>query len=353
MNQNKLLILIVLILLAPSLIYINMTSVQSYGEYFIPNQQGIPSLFSTWQQTNYGTNNSASLWRIFPLTAFYELFNSVLHIPPSVTQGIFLFGLRLIGFFSFIALVKVIYKKRLSNKALLLAGLIFVFNLYTLNYYASSYIILLPYYLLPLQLLLLAKALYSAKIRNTVLFCLGLAFVNAATFGVNLVYDVIAFAALTILSILLLIKKETTLKKTVVALVIATGATLILVAWWILPMLLSSTSDKETSNYILNSEDFYSLETSPLNLMRGLGEWGFFSGSKGEPYHNFASWYLSPLALISSLLLIVTTVASLAFAKESKPKRIKQLMVSLTVIVLLMLPFVGGTNGKDNELGFF
>ncbi len=335
----------VFLIILPSIIYLNRLSIQSYVEYFVPNANGVHTLLFAWSETNFGQNSSNSLWRLFPVTGYYEFFR-LLGIPANVSQAIFLASIRLIGFFGFIAFIKLLYgNRKLNRDAVYLTALVFVYNLYTLNYFSGSYIILLPYFLMPVQLYLLIKAFTSKTRFNAISFALLLSIVNCLFFGINLVFDVISVIAMCIIALFYLLQREVRLRRVLLVMASMLVVTVLLIIWWILPMLSASTSDAETSNFILGSESFYNLETSPINLLRGLGEWGFFSGYRGEPYHSFSSWYHNNIfAIASSLVLISLFIYALYLVGNDTSKRVKYLLVTVSSFIILLLPFIGGTN---------
>ena len=334
----------VIIIIAPSIIYVGMSVVQSYIEYFVVSPKGMGDILFSWQTINFGQNNVGTLWRIFPLSAFYYLFVYIISIPPDIVQQVFLAGLRLVGFLGFIAVLKSLFSNiQFTPRVQVIAGLLFVYNLYTLNYFSSSYIVLVPYYFLPLQLLLLIKGINSKKFLQ---FGLLLALTNACTFGVNLVYDAIAIAMLGgYLMFSIFVDKQITIASAIKFVAYTATATGLFTVWWLFPMLYGNLIDRDTASFILKSENFYNLESSPINLLRGLGEWGFFSGYKGELYHNYARLYKdNAIVVFAGFFIAVLMFLGFTVVNRLKDIRDKRLVVLMTLLVLLLLPFIGGTN---------
>lgn len=342
-SDPLLFVFVCIALVVPSFAYMLDPAIQSYTNYFIDSTKGMSDYFFTWNSYNLGSNSATSLWRIFPLGAFYYIFNNVLNIPNGVTQGLFLLAIRITGFYGIYKLARTIDDHNtIGRRAAVISALFYIYSLYAINYYSSSYIILLPYYILPLQLYIMAKLLRQSKL---FIASLVVSLLNVSYFGINLVYDAITFVAMTIFLIVLLIQKKISLRRAILFIALTATLTLCMVSWWLIPMLTSSFNDSKTSTQILSSESFYNLDTKPANILRGLGEWGFFSGSGGTPYHNFAYLYKSnPIITLSGYLLSALALLCLTRLRSIKQRNSKLIITACIVVLVPLLAFIGGTN---------
>jgi uncharacterized protein DUF3367 len=344
------LVVAVVLLVLPSVIYLSHIVVQDYSQYFVPSPNELRQLFYSWQPSKLGVANASGLWRLFPVSAYFLLLNNVMHVPTNITGALLMALLRLGGFFGFWALLREIAKPaKLSQRAVIIASLFFVYNLYTLVYYSGSFIILVPYFALPVQLLLFIKGL---RAQQTAKYAILLGLVNASVFGVNLDYDVIAICLVAAYGLFALLTKETSIGRLVKLVAITIATTAVLVVWWLLPMLGASLADKQTTSFVLSSENFYNLATTPFNLIRHLGDWGFFSSYNGQPYHNFSSWYIGggPVVISGFLLAIVIYSGTLLIGRSIGNRR-RQVLLLAFCLMLVLLPFAGGTNSQWASAG--
>ncbi len=319
--------------------FITHTYAQSFNDFFITGSVHAFSSIYSWTTVNFGANASGEIWRFFPFTVYYSFFNQTLHIPLNLAQFILLVALHALGFWSFYELTKKVYQVSGFSIACFIGALFFIFNTYTLTQLANSYLLVMPYLVLPLQLLLLIKGLEK---RELVRYALLIAAVNTMVFGANLIFDFIAISLLISYGLwTTLVLKQFKFFDLIKIIFLMSGVTIVFNLWWLLPMLVSSLQDKVTTQYVLTSEAFYNFDSSPSNVLRGLGDWAFFSGFKGIPYNAFASVYkTNPLVVGVGYILSGLAILALALSKNILERK---RLLFFGVVVAILLPFIGGT----------
>lgn len=339
-SRNIKLMIAAILVSLPFTILIKHNYIQSFNDFFIPDTHKALSALYSWSSYNFGYNQINQLWRLFPLGVLYFIFNQLLRIPTHITQFFFLTGLYLTGFFSFYTLTRKTLKLHNNSWPALIGAAFFVFNTYTLTQLTNSYLLIIPYMLLPLQIGLMIKGLERKQILRYAILS---ALLNAGVFGVNLVFDFISvFLLISYGAWIVFIEKKVLLKSLVKFLSLMILFTVAFTAWWAGPMIVSSIADKATTKYVLTSESFYNLDSSVSKVLRGLGDWGFFSGQKGLPYNSFASNYKNnPFILAAGFLITAIFLSTYALERRRVHSR---LALYFTIIIILLLPFIGGTN---------
>lgn len=216
---------------------------------------------------------------------------------------------------------------------------------------SDSFLLVVPYLVLPLQLLLLLKGIEKNKLLP---FALYLGLLNGLCFGINLIFDVIAVGLLGLYGLwLVFIERRASFRFFVSFLVMTLFFSLIFTAFWLVPLLYSALLDRGNTQYLLQSETFYNIDTSPLEVLRGLGNWSFFSSYNGTPYNAFAEVYKGTILLFTGLLTFA--IAFLAGFSLTKPERKsdKLPLLFFLIIFLLSLPFIGGTHVGWVTTNFF
>lgn len=337
--------LILLALFIPFVRLMGMHIVTGFTDLFVINRNTLDTLWFAWKTFTFGESGAMAVWRIFPMDSYYHVLNIVFGITPSITHSLFLYLISLLGFGSFYLASRELFPGQ-SRFVYLLGSFAFTFNVYSMLNLSSTFMFALCYYALPLQIFLTLKALRSSKMTHYVIL---LALVNFATFGVNL-----AIAAIATLIILLTVlvelfaqgesKKFLRLMKFGLA---VSGATLLLIAWWLLPMLGSVLGDKKSTGYTLASETFNGLDSTPQNILRYLGDWSFFGGYKGEPYHVFSPMFKeNPLIIATSYVPMALVLVGIVYFVNFPPKQrnAKIYIWFFIVLVIVLAPVIGNTN---------
>lgn len=318
--------------------------IYSFTEFFILNATKISDLFFSWQLMNFGQTGANGLWRLAPLDTFYYFFNYVIHLPTSLTHALFLALICVSGFIAFYFFMKEVFP-RVSYVPRIIGGLMFIFNLYNQLNLSTSFLFAVVYLALPLQLFLFLKGL---RTKRYLLYGLLLALVNAGTFGINLAYSAIAVGVLISFGIWqVFVIKETQLREVLKVLSLTGIFSLLLILWWLAPMIYANLVDRKTTDFVLQSESFQGLDSTMLNVFRNLGDWSFFSGYRGEPYHVFAYLYKEiPLIVVSSYMVPILILAALVYfsAKSIKPKNSRNQILVFFLLSVALLPVIGGTN---------
>ena len=346
-SRHKKLITLVLacsLVAVPFLSAIHTSVIISYTDFFILNTKKIPDLFYSWQTLTLGQTNVNNLWGLFPLDAFFYLFNYLFHISPHITYALFIVLINIGGFLAFYFFINEAFSK-VTTSAKILGGFFFIFNIYNQLNISSSFAFSIPYYVIPLQLLLLLKGLRTKKY---LYYGILLALVNAATFGINLAFAAIAVGVIVIFGIWEVFNNDGVDWKDLLRLLAPTGIiTLLLVSWWLAPMTYGNMVDSKTTSYVLNSEKFDDIGTTILQVFRNLGDWSFFSGYKGVPYHNYAYLYSdNPLIVLTSFLIPILVLVSFIYFRD-KSNTSANLIKKLSIYYILCfftLMFIGGTN---------
>lgn len=316
--------------------------VQSTLNYFIKDPPNLFNDFFAWNSTNFGNNSFSSMWRLFPLNIIYLICNILIGIPPNITQFIVLLSLFLTGIISFCVLIKELFNfQKINETAILIGSLFFICNLYVISLLPGSYFMIIPYIFLPLQLYLFIKGARSNQLLKYGIF---LGFTNSLVFGVNLVFDAIAIFLLLSYGLWsVFIIKEIKFKKFISFSTLMGVFTSLFIVWWIAPMLYGNIIDKTTTQYNLGSETFYNNDTSVTNIFRNLGDWAFFGGYRGIPYHNFSPIYkTNPIVILSTFVMPIIILLPLLFS-EIKNRKYKKKILFFYIIIILLFPFIGGT----------
>lgn len=330
------------LLLLPFLLMLGHNYVQSFTDFFISGNKSPLSSIYAWQPTNFGSNATGEIWRIFPLGTLYYIFNYLLSFPPGLFQALFLASLFTVSYISFTKLVR--YTLRLSSDdfwAVRLGGLLYVYNTYSLTQLSSSFLLVIPYLILPLQLLILYHAATNKNLTKYVIY---LSLLNLSVFGVNLIFDIISLVALCFFGGVYAWSEKFKLRRLAVFILSSVSLTLILSSFWLVPLAYSGLIDQKTTHSVLQSEDFYNNDSSIQHVLRGLGDWGFFGSNNGIPYNTYSSTYRSnALVIIAGYFFSVIAIVPLVLVKKTHTKK-WQIIAPFYGLLILMLPFIGGTN---------
>ncbi len=303
------------------------------------NADGSYTIFpELWSSYNFGQNN-ASLWLAIPINTGYYFLLKILHLSPHIAQFMMFASMVLLGLSGMYYLLRS-QLFGLGQMAAFVGALFYVFNPYTITYLPGSFYSMIPHFFLPLQFLLYTLAIY----KKSAVYAILAAFVMSLSFGMNLVFDVIAFCLLFtygLWSVFAL--KLLPLRRFIWISGIFLATTLLLVSWWFIPYILTSMGDISSSNSLLASETFYNNDSSPLNLLRFLGSWGFFGSNAGIPYFWFSpSYKTSPLMLLAPFLLMSLIFAAI-LTLFSHHNRLLRLQFRYFVIAfIILLAIVGG-----------
>ncbi len=342
-KKKSLALLTLFVVAIPILAHFGIHTIQSYTDFFILNSHKIQDIFFSWTQNNLGQSNLSTLWRIFPLDFYYYPLNYIIHIPTNITHSIFLFLLLSSGCLSFYFFIGEYFNRLLPQWAVWLSSLFFIFNAYTMINISGSFAFLAAYVVLPLQLLLFIKSIRNKKWFKYLIL---LAIVNAAVFGVNLAFAFIDFGLLLAFGfwewgILHNIEFWGVFKR----ILIGGFFSLLLCVWWFYPLTAGNNLDRQTSSYVLNSEGFYNLDSRVVNIFRNFGDWGFFSGYKGQDYRHYAHYYRTNALVIFSTFSfsILILISCLVFLKN-REKRFYKKILFFYLLIFALLPVIGGTN---------
>ncbi|MDX9913949.1 MAG: alpha-(1-_3)-arabinofuranosyltransferase family protein [Candidatus Moranbacteria bacterium] len=328
----------------PFIFFTDESIVQSTIRYFSNDFLNIFDNFFSWSSESFGQNNLSTMWRIFPLDILYFLLNVFLKISPNITQFFILAALFFIGSYSFCLLILEIFETQKINKWAIFTGAVFfLYNPYVLSFLSSSYFMVIPYMFLPLQLFLFMRGIKTGELLR---YSIYLALISLVTFGVNLIFDIIAVFLLVCYGLWGVvvtkeIKSSTFFKFGILIVCFSFG----LIIWWALPLVAGNLMDSTTVGYNLGSEKFYNNDTTVINVLRNFGDWSFFGQYKGMLYRNFSTIYkVNPLVLASTFVLPLLIFSFLLFLPGFKNTFLRKKILFFYICSLLLLPFVGGTN---------
>jgi hypothetical protein len=340
MKRKIVSLLILLLVILPFLLTIFDDPVQSYTNFFINGEHNPLSAIYSWSSGSYGNNVSGGVWTLFPLGIIYELLTYILKLHSGLTQFIVCGGLFVFSYTSYVkVLPKLLNGNILDSTVIRITGLFFLFNPYTVSQFSQSYLLVIPYLFFPLQILLLLKAFETKKYLK---FGLILAILNAATFGINLIFAVISFLIILAVSFFKLHLEDKISKRALIYFLSSVYTfTMILCSFWIVPQIYSSLTDSANTQSVLQSEQFYNSDSSILHVLRGLGEWSFFSSQNNIPYNSFAKAYESnPLVVFSGYAILVIALSTLFLYKRDTREH-KQSLFFIAFLYLLFIIIIG------------
>jgi hypothetical protein len=348
-SKTNFLMLLLCLISAAFLLKINADPVQSYTDFFIRGAHSSLASIYSWSPEGYGANVGGSIWRLAPLSLIYVLFTNVLEFSSGVSQFIICTILFLIGFLGYIKIIpKLLNSFNVNNIAVKLTGLFYIFNTYTLIQFTNSYLLVIPYLLLPIQICLLIKAFENDnRAKYIILFAL----VNGSCFGINLIFDVISLLVLCAVGFFLLYKgKNVSLRELALFFVCGYGLTFMICSFWLVPQIYSSVTDTQNTQYVLQSEQFYNSDSSLLRVIRGLGDWSFYSGQNSIPYNSFANAYKNNIAvIISGYIIPLLAILSIFVVRVDKRLR-KKVTWLLSGLVVTMIAIIGTYPGFPTSL---
>jgi hypothetical protein len=341
--------LVCLIIISPFFISFFDSPTQSYTDFFIRGAHNSLSSIYSWSPEGYGSNIGGSIWRLAPLSIIYALFTNLLKLSSGESQFIVCSFLFAIGYLGYLKIVpKLLGEFKLNSTAIKITGLFYLFNTYTLIQFSNSFLLVIPYLLLPVQIWLLLKSFETPKrIKYVVLFAL----VNASCFGINLIFDVISLIVLLAVAYFIIHKhQKVLLKRLVIFFVQVYGLSLVLCSFWLIPQLYSSLTDTQTTQYVLQSEQFYNSDSSIFRVLRGLGEWSFYSGQNNIPYNSFATAYkTNVIVIIAGYVTPLLSISSVFLIRKNKDLKRSTLWL-LAALILIMVVIVGTYPGFPTSL---
>jgi hypothetical protein len=310
---------------------------------FLGDWSNLPTLFSTWRVGNFG--NPGTVWELYLyfFAYFFRLFTGENFHYFLIFISFFLLFFAMLFFSKFI---QELFEDRIDNKVVLIGSLSYVYNIYIMINLSSAFVFIIPHTLLALQFYLLLKFLKGKN--HWFVTGLLIGFTNFFAYSVNLVY---AFVSLTLLLsynlwYLFFISKFKNWKQNIYYYLIQGFTTLVVMIWWFVPFFIISISNISATGFVLQSEDFYNLDTTPVNLLRNFGDWAFFSGHDGVLYNEYSVVYKENiLVIIISFALTILPVAITYFLlKKIKQKQDSLNLLYFLILLPLLMIFIGGTN---------
>ncbi len=276
------------------------------------------TFFYSWdERLALGESNLWSHTYIFPYGALYLILSLLFNY--WITQVLIYFIFLSIGYFSFLIFIRNEFKDLEHIEHIEhLGAMFFTLNPYTIIIITgSTFVHLLPYIIIPAQLYLLNRILFSEKIKYTLIFGITL----LITGGINPPLTAISFGIMTFYLMGLLISNRELLNRSLIKKIFITSlVTLCLNLFWVLSILSHFLSSNSNLDMILSEPlSMHSQESTYLNVFRMMSFWSLHSQWSGEPYINYAFYFLENTFVTLSIFVLVTfLITPLLFDKKIK-----------------------------------
>lgn len=330
--------IIIVASLLPYIILLSWLNYQGRASYFHGNSNEILNYFYTWSQDKLGTPTITGIQTIWPFGVYFYVFDH-LGISPNASFLLLMFTSTVAGIFSFSRVLQRVLDIPYGGIANVIGSLFFFYNIYVAVILKGSFLFVIAHALTAVYLYLLAESLTRRDWRFAVAAALALSLIAPT----NLVYAFIALLAGIIIAVILKQRRQLNKIGYIRVYIIHVLIFVLSITWILVPMAISSRYSAGDAQSVITSEGFYNNDTTPLNVLRGLGYWSFFSGHNGQPYYDYSEVYRhNPIILISLFMPLTALVLMLLRHKHNalNDKTIKILLLAL----LLNFTVIGGTN---------
>lgn len=320
----------------PALFLVNSALSTSDPELYTNNVHELTHSLEVWRDAQLGTNGATGLWTLFPAGIVFLFIDATLKLDGQILQLLYVSVFFFIGLKGAFSLFSRLFGSK-NTFALFVASIFYMYNIIVARIVGGAYPFLMSYAFIPIFLSYFIKYTQAKQKRDIAICGLTLAMI----FGPNLVFGFVALFAAGLFIIYGMIVENFKFIKNVFPLMISALISLLLIAWWFLPSFLLTKVAADDVATVINSEDFYNLDTGPTNLLRSLGDWAFFSGHQGTPYVHYASHFLkNPLIIFGGFLPFLALLWVLTRKNIDKYKQI--LFAALLFIPTMFI--IGGTN---------
>lgn len=315
---------------------INSALSTSSPEIYTNNLREILNSLEVWKDIQLGTNGATNLWTLFPAGVFYLFIDLFLNLDGQILQMLFVSIFFFVGFKGAYSLFARMFG-RSQPFALYATSIFYMYNIIVGRMVGGAYPFLISYAFLPIFLSYFIRYTQEKRKRDIAICGLALAMV----FGPNLVFGFVALFAAGLYVIYGMITENFKFIKNLIPLFISFIFSVFLIAWWFIPSFLLTRVAADDVATVINSEDFYNLDTGPTNLLRSLGDWAFFSGHMGTPYVHYASSFLkNPLVVLGGFIPFL----ALMWGLSRKNVRQNKLIVYAGLLTIPTLFIIGGTH---------
>ncbi len=320
----------------PALFLVNSALSTSSPEIYTNNLSEITQSLEVWKDIQLGTNGATNLWTLFPAGIAYLAVNAVVNLDGQILQMLYVTVFFFIGFKSAFSLFSKLFGRQ-HTFALFVASIFYMYNIIVARLVGGAYPFLMSYAFIPLFLSYFIGYTQEKRKRDIAISALALAMV----FGPNLVFGFVALFAAGLYVVYGMIVENMKFIKNLIPLFISFFLSVLLIAWWFLPSFLLTRVAADDVSTVINSEDFYNLDTGPTNILRSLGDWAFFSGHQGTPYVHYASSFLkNPLVIFGGFLPFL----ALIWALTRKNIRVNKQIIFAALLTIPTLFIIGGTH---------
>ncbi len=329
----------------PGLFLIN-SSITSSGsaDIYTGNVEGILNYIEVWNPAQFGMNGAVSLWNLFPAGIVFLAVDALVNLNGQILQLLYISFCFFVGFKAAFALFNRLFSASFPL-ATFVAAVFYMYNSVVARMLGGTFNFLSSYAFTALFLNMFIKYIQERNKRDLIISAMALAMV----FGPNLVFGFVALFGASIYVLYGMLIHGFKFAKNYVPLGVSFVMSIFLIAWWFLPSFLLTRVAADDVATVINSEDFYNLDTGPLNLIRSLGDWSFFSGHKGVPYVQYASHFLkNPIVILGSFIPFLILVWAVSRKNIRKNKQ-------ALFAVMLFIPtifIIGGTNKEWVTSGF-
>jgi len=87
------------------------TYIQSFNEFYLNHSALVLHSIFAWSPDILGSNEADQVWRFFPFSIFFYIFNYLFKLPSNVTIFMLLFLLFSLGFWAFYILIRELFRR--------------------------------------------------------------------------------------------------------------------------------------------------------------------------------------------------------------------------------------------------
>lgn len=314
------------------------------GFSFNPTHDLYRALFAWDSQQGLGVHDSLSIARIFP----YYLFMAVLQklgFSLYLSQKLLFYIIFTVsGISAYLLISHLLAARPYRRVAALFGANFYMMNTYLLQLrWGSGYIMgMFLYAIFPFLVLMWLKGRRSGHIKYGIGMVFGCLFALPSLTNPALLAPLILVCLVDIVILLLLSKQRKIEFASVAKFCLQSGLLFMGVfSFWIFSVI--ATLQQSIANLAQSTSQFRqevvsSSASSLLNLLRHLGDWGFFSGYRGQPYYSYSTIYNSFLFVIIGFIFVLTFFLPLLFMKrQNEETRRNILFFTVTLLVSVWL----------------
>lgn len=303
-------------------------------------EKDLKEIWYHWTEYNFGGGYTLiASGRILEALIFYTL---KIIFPPKLTFFLFIFSFISIGGYGFYLFTKkFLFCNEKNNTILALVGSVFYStNLFVIITLAQNVNLLSAYILTPWVIYFIL--LYFKK-NNIVFLLLASLAISLNTINLNPPIIIISFIIVGWTILTFVVIGELAIKKLLFALSILFLFSLLLSVWWIIPSLIYYFNFPSDLSKTLVMEQFWSKESTFLNVFHLSGYWELFKIQNGYKVFYFSDSLIN-LKKYLILISIIILIPLLTFAKGITNRRNEIIIFSYSMLLILAYLFAQGGN---------